>query len=129
MSTAPIAQGPVDANVRLHDLPPEGSALRKLGARLAELLDEDQWAECERRLFDVADEANAALEDKADAVSKALRRAWQLGQTYWQQADSESYSQNAKADGTQAKFQALVDEIRAEVLVPPNAGVSGAAHK
>ena len=56
-----------------------------------------------------------------DAVSKALRRAWQLGQTYWQQADSESYSQNAKADGTQAKFQALVDEIRAAVLVPPNA--------
>ena len=115
------AQGPVDVNVMLHDLPPEGSALRKLGARLAELLDEAQWAECERRLFDVADEANATLEDKADAVSKALCRAWQLGQTYWQQADSEYTSQHRKADETQAKFQMLVDETRAAVLVQPNA--------
>lgn len=123
--TMPIAQGPVDVNVRLHDIPPEGSALRKLGARLAELLDEDQWAECERRLFDVADEENASLEDKADAVSKALRRAWQLGQTYWQQADSESWSQNKKSDETQAKFQALVDETREAILVQPNIGVQG----
>lgn len=54
--TTDIAQGPVDVTVRLRDLPPEGSALRKLGARLAELLDEDQWAECERMLFEVADD-------------------------------------------------------------------------
>lgn len=64
-----------------------------------------------------------ALEDKADVASKALRKAWQLGQTYWQQADSEYTSQHRKADETQAKFQALVDETRTAILadVTPNA--------
>lgn len=63
------------------------------------------------------------LEDKADVASKALRKAWQLGQTYWQQADSEYTSQHRKADETQAKFQTLVDETRAAILsdVTPNA--------
>lgn len=56
------------------------------------------------------------LEDKADVASKALRKAWQLGQTYWQQADSEYTSQHRKADETQAKFQTLVDETRAAIL-------------
>ena len=45
----------------LHDLPPEGSALRKLGKRLAELLDEDQWAECEQMLFEVTDEIDRMI--------------------------------------------------------------------
>jgi len=48
-----------------------------------------------------------------DMVSKALRRAWHLGQTYWQKADSEFTSQHRKADETQAKFDALVEEMRA----------------
>src|SRR5574337_1295543 len=67
-------------------------------------------------------ELAAALEDRADVVSKALRKAWQLGQTYWQQADSEYTSQHRKADETQARFQALVDETRAAILadVTPN---------
>ena len=57
---------------------------------------------------------NAALaEDLQDTVSIALRRAWQLGQTYWQQADSEYTSQHRKADETQGKFDALVEETRA----------------
>lgn len=43
----------------LHGLPPEGSTLRKLGKRLAELLDEDQWAECEQMLFEIEDEMKA----------------------------------------------------------------------
>jgi len=59
-------------------------------------------------------------EDLQDAVSKAMRRAWQLGQTYWQQADSESYSQNKKSDETQKKFDALVDEIREVIANTPN---------
>src|SRR5574340_648124 len=73
-------------------------------------------------------ELAAALEDRADVVSKALRKAWQLGQTYWQQADSEYTIQHRKADETQARFQALVDETRAAILadVTPNAKVSGA---
>ena len=52
-------------------------------------------------------------EDTADAVSKALRRAWQLGQTYWQQADSDSYKQNARSEQTKAMFMDLVLETRA----------------
>lgn len=55
----------------------------------------------------------ASAEDLQDTVSKALRRAWQLGQTYWQQADSEYTSQHRKADETQGKFDALVEETRA----------------
>lgn len=52
-------------------------------------------------------------DDIIDAISKALRRAFQLGQTYWQQAYSESWTQQAKSDGTQKKFEALIDETRA----------------
>jgi hypothetical protein len=42
----------------------------------------------------------------------ALRRAFSLGQTYWQQADSESYHQNAKSDDTLAAFNTLVSETQ-----------------
>lgn len=57
-----------------------------------------------------------ALADLQDTVSKAMRRAWQLGQTYWQQANSDFTSQHKKADETQRKFDTLVDETRAAVL-------------
>lgn len=57
-----------------------------------------------------------APQDKADAVSKALHVAWNLGQTYWQQADSEYTSKHRKADETRAKFLALVEETRNKVL-------------
>lgn len=43
-------------------------------------------------------------------VGKALREAYNLGQRYWQQADSEYISQHKKADDTRAKFLALVEE-------------------
>ena len=52
-------------------------------------------------------------EDIMDVVSKAMRKAWLLGQTYWQQADSESFSQNAKSDETHAKFDKLIDDTLA----------------
>lgn len=48
-------------------------------------------------------------EDLQDVVTKAMRKAFQLGQTYWQQADSESYSQNAKSDVTYQDFIALTE--------------------
>ena len=48
-------------------------------------------------------------------VLNALNRAYQLGQTYWQQADSESYIQNAKSDVTAEKFRQLRDETRISV--------------
>ena len=51
-------------------------------------------------------------DDITDALSKALRHAYSLGQTYWQQADSDSYAQNLRSDETQRKFDALVDETR-----------------
>lgn len=60
-------------------------------------------------------------EDVQDLVSKAMRKAWQLGQTYWQQADSEFLSQQAKSDATQAKFHELVDETRAAISTQPAA--------
>lgn len=51
-----------------------------------------------------------APDELIEAVHGALHTAWRFGQTYWQQADSESYSQWKKADETQAKFYALVYE-------------------
>jgi hypothetical protein len=42
----------------------EGSSLRKLGKRLSELLDGDQFANIEGWLFDIDDERTAALVDK-----------------------------------------------------------------
>ncbi len=70
---------------------------------------------------------NAALaEDLQDMVSKALRRAWQLGQTYWQQADSEYTSQHRKADETQGKFDALVEETRAAIATAAQPPADGA---
>ena len=51
----------------------------------------------------------AEYKQKVKDVPDQLRRAFNLGQTYWQQADSESYSQNKKADVTRAAFNALVD--------------------
>ena len=87
-----------------------------------------------QRVLDLEEQCEAlrdALEDKADLVSKAMRRAWQLGQIYLQQADSEYTSQHRKADETQAKFQTLVDETRTAILadVPPNARLTGAEPK
>ena len=45
-----------------------------------------------------------------ERITKALRRAFSLGQTYWQQADSDSYKQNAKSDETRQKFETLIVE-------------------
>lgn len=43
-----------------------------------------------------------------DSLEKALNQAFNLGQTYWQQADSEYVSEHKKADVTRDKYQALV---------------------
>src|SRR5574343_1623998 len=42
----------IDDADRELELPPEAHPLHKLGARLTELLDEDQWAACERLLLE-----------------------------------------------------------------------------
>jgi hypothetical protein len=54
-------------------------------------------------------------DDLQDLVSKAMRKAWQLGQTYWQQSDSNYESQWKKSSETHAKFDQLVDDTRAAI--------------
>ena len=56
-----------------------------------------------------AERERCRLHDAADVATKAMRKAWQLGQTYWQQADSDSYKQNAKSAITQDSFNDLLD--------------------
>jgi hypothetical protein len=51
-----------------------------------------------------------------EIIRVALRRAFSLGQTYWQQADSDSMSQWKKSDLTAAKFKELVEETCSEFL-------------
>ena len=66
----------------------------------------------------------SAPEDVIDAVTIALRKAFQLGQTYWQQADSDYISQNKKSDDTYAKFLVLSEEISALLATAPTPPVS-----
>jgi hypothetical protein len=40
-------------------------------------------------------------------VSKALKTAFELGKTYWMQADSQSFAEQRRSDETFAKFRAL----------------------
>lgn len=46
----------------------------------------------------------------SDKLADALRKAFNLGQTYWQQVDSEYPSQWKKGDVTRAKLGTLIDE-------------------
>jgi hypothetical protein len=52
-------------------------------------------------------------DEQIEIACGAIRKAFQLGQTYWQQADSESYKQNAKADATRDRYLTLLDDTRA----------------
>lgn len=67
----------------------------------------------------------SAPEDVIDAVTIALRKAFQLEQTYWQQADSDYISQNKKSDDTYAKFLVLSEEISALLAAAPTPPVQG----
>ena len=42
------------------------------------------------------------------AAHEDIKRAFRLGEIHWQQADSESWSQNKKAGDTRAKFDELL---------------------
>lgn len=53
---------------------------------------------------------------QTEALKLALKRAFNLGQTYWQQADSEYPSQWKKADVTLASFNQLVEDTIREAL-------------
>lgn len=61
-------------------------------------------------------------------LHKALRRAYSLGQTYWQQADSEYSSQHKKADATAATFEKLLaDTLAAQQPEPATQPSEGGA--
>jgi len=45
-----------------------------------------------------------------EALRAALKRAYNLGQIYWQQADSEYISQQDKSDITAETFRKLVED-------------------
>ena len=51
------------------------------------------------------------------ATEIALRKAFALGQTYWQQADSDSLAEHRRAGHTQEQFEALVTQKQFEALV------------
>lgn len=53
-----------------------------------------------------------------ELVGSAMRKAYNYGQTYWQQADSEYVSQHKKADATAARFSQLVDETLGALADP-----------
>ena len=69
----------------------------------------DQVEPCEP-VAPAATSAAPAVPLTDEKITKALRRAFSLGQTHWQQADSDSYKQNAKAAETRQKFETLIAE-------------------
>lgn len=86
-------------------------------------LDSGEFIPADEMCAPAANTASGAA-DLTDTVCKALRRAWQLGQTYWQQADSESFVQHKKSETTHAAFVALLDDTRAALAsAPAQAGV------
>ena len=56
---------------------------------------------------------------KDEALKKAFKQAFQLGQDYWYQADHEYLSQNKKSDVTRAKFEQLMEDAIKEALAQP----------
>jgi hypothetical protein len=54
-----------------------------------------------------------------DELRTALKRAYNLGQIYWQQADSEYVSQQDKSDITAATFRKLVEDTVASFEEQP----------
>jgi hypothetical protein len=59
-----------------------------------------------------------------EQLRTALRRAFSLGQAYFQQADSQSHAENRRSDQTRAKFDLLVMET-AGLLRDTADGVGG----
>ena len=57
-------------------MPPIGHPLRTLGVRLAELLDEDQWAECERMLSEGWDQDRVDRKTGADWRQNNSLEVW-----------------------------------------------------
>ena len=56
------------------------------------------------------------MSKQIEALKLALKKAFDLGQRYWQQADSDFTSQWRKADVTLASFNQLVEDTIREAL-------------
>ena len=54
---------------------------------------------------------NQLSQAQVDLIRVALSHAFILGQNYWADADSSSYSANKRSDETKAKFEKLKQEI------------------
>jgi hypothetical protein len=48
-------------------------------------------------------------------ISEAMKKAFNLGSLYWQQADSEYVSQHKKADETVKRYHALIHQTLLDV--------------
>ena len=57
-----------------------------------------------------------------DTLEKALKLAFNLGQTYWEQADSDYVSQQNKSNGTREKFNQLITDTCAALAIAEPAG-------
>ena len=100
---------------------------RELIEKLVDALEKSAFVVFNGRAVALIAEARVALaapvvtedefvEDVIDDISKALRKAWQLGQTYWQQADSDLVGQHKMSDKTQAKFEVLLEDTQATLF-------------
>jgi hypothetical protein len=54
-------------------------------------------------------------DDIAEMIELSLHRAWNLGQTYWRQADSDYISNHKRAEVTQKAFNQLRLEVAAVI--------------
>lgn len=54
--------------------------------------------------------------DIEDIVTKAMYKAFQLGQDYWEQANSSYIDEYNKASITKAKMLSLIDATRCDVV-------------
>ena len=105
-------------------------ALKDLGNFSVNMAVTAEMAAKLRELFPVPQAAPAAVavgerEDMQDIVSKALTTAWQLGQTFWRQADSVRHTQHVKSEQTERDFEALIENTRAALATTPAAAPAG----
>ncbi len=83
---------------KLRDIAVQFAHTQQLRQRIAEVV------------LDALAEHEKEQEPVAYDVQKALYRAYVLGQKYWADADSESYSRNKRADKHRQDFETLCEE-------------------
>lgn len=88
------------------------TALQKLGSRLADLLDEDQWAECEALLLEAGAETYEYQPMDIDDVESLLEK-WNdpLEARTMPQAKELIYALQVEIAGRRAMINALKDDV------------------